>query len=61
MNYFSHPKEETIEFNPKKNTWHWFQVTIACLIKIVISIIAVYLSWDCSSKSNIIIRALNTI
>lgn len=45
----------------KKNTWHWVQVTSFGIIKIVLSIIAAYLSWTCSSSSNIVFRILITL
>ena len=38
----------------KKNSWHWMQVTAACFIKIVLSLIAASLVWKCNSKENII-------
>lgn len=50
-----------IEFNVKKNTWHWGQVTVICIIKILISIIAMILAWNCSAKENIVLRLIITI
>ena len=47
--------------NTSKSSWHWFQVTVVCAIKLIISIIAGYLSWKCSAKDNIFIRVLITI
>ena len=50
-----------IKFNAEKNTWHWIQVSLLCIIKIAISIIAMYLVWDCSSQDNIILRVIYTL
>jgi hypothetical protein len=44
----------------KKNTWHWVQVTIACTIRLILTIIAGYLSWNCSASSPLILRILIT-
>ena len=49
------------QFNVKKNTWHWIEVSFACVLKIVISIIAFVLAWECSSNSNIVLRLLISI
>tara|TARA_B100000925_G_scaffold232638_1_gene181164 strand:- start:391 stop:714 length:324 start_codon:yes stop_codon:yes gene_type:complete len=54
-------KTNTIPFNVKKNMSHWVQVSSICIIKILISIIAMILAWNCSSKENIILRILVTI
>ena len=47
--------------NSTKSSWHWLQVTSVCAIKLILSIIAGYLSWKCSVKDNIFIRILITI
>lgn len=52
---------ETNEFNIQKNKWHWFQVTSVCIIKSLITIIAMYLVWDCSQKENIILKIINLL
>jgi len=58
-----HTKEygQSIDFNIKKKKWHWIQVSLVCVIKLLISLIALYLVWDCSQKENIIIRVINVI
>ena len=43
-----------------RSNWHWIQVTIVCAIKLLLSIIAGYLSWQCSAKDNIFIRIIIT-
>ena len=45
----------------KKSTWHWVQVAMACTIKFILTIIAGYLSWQCSESSHLIIRILITL
>ena len=47
--------------NERKNTWHWIQVTLACIIKIILSVIAASLVWNCNSKENILFRIILTI
>jgi hypothetical protein len=56
-------KQNTIqEVNKdKKNMWHWVQVSSACVIKIILSIIAASLVWKCNSDENIIFRIVLTI
>ena len=49
------------QFDVKKNKWHWAQVSVACVIKVVISIIALILAWECSANSNIALRILYSI
>jgi len=44
-----------------KSNWHWAQVTFTCAIKLILSIIAGYLSWRCGAADNIFIRVLVTI
>ena len=44
-----------------KNSWHWIQVTSACVIKLILSLIAASLVWRCNSKENIIFRIVLTI
>jgi hypothetical protein len=44
-----------------KNKWHWLQVTLACVIKMMLSIIAASLVWSCNSKENILFRIVLTI
>ena len=47
--------------NERKNTWQWIQVTSACIIKIILSVIAASLVWNCNSKENILFRIILTI
>lgn len=53
--------EKDINFNIKKNSWHWVQVSLVCIIKLLISLIALYLVWDCSQKENIILKVIYII
>ena len=39
-----------------KSSWHWIQVSLACLIKFTLFFIAIYLSWNCNHKENIFVR-----
>tara|TARA_B100001093_G_scaffold517448_1_gene599017 strand:- start:1803 stop:2099 length:297 start_codon:yes stop_codon:yes gene_type:complete len=54
-------QHKNTEFNVKKNPSHWLQVSIICVIKILISIIAMILAWDCSSRENIVLRIIITL
>ena len=45
----------------QKNSWHWIQLTSACVIKFILSIIAASLVWKCNSKENILFRIILTI
>ena len=42
----------------QKNFWHWIQLATACVIKVVLMIIAFYLSWKCSNNINVLLRLL---
>ena len=53
--------EKGINFNIKKNNWHWVQVSLVCIIKLLISLIALFLVWDCSQKENIILKVIYII
>ena len=46
------------QFDVKKSTWHWMEVSLGCVLKIIISIIAFILAWECSANSNIIVKIL---
>lgn len=50
--------EEDQTFDIEKNTWHWFQVTLVCIIKIAITLIALILVWDCSQKEHLLVKIL---
>ena len=52
--------DDDIDNSPSKSNWHWTQVTIVCAIKLLLSIIAGYLSWQCNAKDNIFIRIVIT-
>jgi len=45
----------------KKSQWHWLKIMIVCIIKLILGIIAVYLSWTCNVKTNIILRIIIAI
>ena len=47
--------------NNQKNNWHWFQVYTACLIKLILSVIAGMLVWQCNSKENVFVKVVFTI
>jgi len=51
------PMDET-NVLPRKSIWFNIQVFTVCIIKLVLIFIAAYLSWQCSSTSNGIIRSL---
>ena len=53
-------KDNYNQFDVKNNTWHWAQVSIGCVIKVVISIIAMILAWECSATSNIVLRIITS-
>jgi hypothetical protein len=52
-------EENTVK--SKKKTWHWAQVSLVCILKILVSLIAASLAWGCNSSQNIILRFLITI
>ena len=54
-------KHKNDEFNVNKNPSHWLQVSIICIIKVLISLIAMVLAWNCSAKENILLRVIITI
>ena len=54
-------QDEYIQESNSKSNWHWIQVTMVCAIKLILSIIAGYLSWGCSAGDNIFIRIIITI
>jgi hypothetical protein len=41
-----------------KSTWHWLQISTVCILKFLISAIAIYLSWNCNQKEPLLIRIL---
>lgn len=41
-----------------KSTWHWFQVSSVCIIKLTIFLIAIYLSWNCNKNESMLVRIL---
>lgn len=45
----------------QKNNWHWFQVYTACIIKLILSIIAGSLVWQCNAKENILVKIVFTV
>ena len=54
-------KTQVQEDNVQKDNWHWFQVYTACIIKLILSIIAGYLVWNCNSKENLFTKIIFTI
>lgn len=52
---------EVSEFNVEKNITHWIQVTTLCVIKILISLIAMVLAWNCNAKENLLFRVVLTL
>ena len=46
------------ESNSDKGTCHWLKVYGFMLIKLVISIIAAYFSWQCTGKDSMFLRIL---
>ena len=50
-----------INLNNEKNEGHWLQIATVCAIKLILSVIAVYLVLDCSPKSNIIIKFISSV
>ena len=45
----------------QKDNWHWFQVYTACTIKLLLSIIAGTLVWQCNSKEHLLVKIIFTI
>ena len=45
----------------QKDNWHWFQVYTACFIKLLLSIIAGTLVWQCNSKEHLLVKIIFTI
>jgi len=43
-----------------KDNWHWFQVYSACVIKLILSIIAGSLVWNCNSNENLLLKIVFT-
>lgn len=43
---------------PHKSKYHWIKVALICIIKLVISLIALKLSWACNAQENIFIRII---
>lgn len=48
--------EDEHTFDIEKNTWHWLQVTLVCIIKIAITLIALVLVWDCAQKDHFLLK-----
>lgn len=48
-------------FTTSKENIHWVKVYTTILLRIVLSCIAVYLSWDCNKLSNTYLRVLMAI
>ena len=46
------------QIKPNKSSWHWIQVSTVCILKLLIFIIAIYLSWYCNQKEPLLIRIL---
>lgn len=53
-------KENNFDKIKNTNKWHKSQLTIACIIKFILTIIAGYLCWNCNSSENIFLRILFT-
>lgn len=51
--------EESDNINGK-TSFHWLKVFIMMTVKIILGLIAGYLSWKCSAKSDILLRMLYT-
>ena len=53
-------KESDSDKIKNTNKWHKSQLTIACIIKFILTLIAGYLCWNCNSSVNIFLRILFT-
>jgi len=51
--------EEADTINGKSST-HWIKIFIMLFVKLALSLIAGYLSWKCSAKSDMLLRILFT-
>ena len=49
------------ESDEQKHSWHWIQLTVACVIKVALSIIAGKLVWECNSKEKLILKVIYTL
>lgn len=45
----------------QSSKWHKAQITIACIIKFILVIIAGHLCWKCNSGENVFIRIIFTM
>lgn len=41
-----------------KSSWHWFQVSTVCAIRILLFIIAASLAWNCNKNETMILRII---
>uniref|UniRef100_A0A6C0EIQ2 Uncharacterized protein n=1 Tax=viral metagenome TaxID=1070528 RepID=A0A6C0EIQ2_9ZZZZ len=44
----------------EKSTEHWVKVAITLLLKLILTIIVIKLSWGCNQNMNIILRLIGT-
>mgnify|MGYP004157114325 CR=1 FL=1 len=49
------------KYKHKKNTWHWLQLSLVCILKLIVSLMAASLAWGCNSSQNIILRFIIAI
>ena len=52
---------ETFKFSNNPEKMHWIKVYTTITIKLVLSLIAVYLAWDCNKNSSIVLRIIVSI
>ena len=48
------------DIKSKKSTEHWVKVAITLLLKLILTIIVIKLSWGCNQNMNIILRLIGT-
>ena len=44
--------------NNERDVKHWLKVCVTVILKILLSLIVIHLSWKCNHNSNIILRIL---
>ena len=57
----SNMNSQPMQDKSNKDNWHWFQVYSACIIKLILSIIAGSLVWNCNSKENLLLKIVFTV
>lgn len=49
------------EKNGERDIKHWLKIVFTILLKLILSLIVINLSWKCNKNSNIILRIIYTL